>query len=402
MVGGALVAALLYLLPHLLPQETAELDAMRSQLDQLRRSVSELDQPASGELLARVEALEAGAAGEQDLPARLQAVEGAGASLGERIAALEKQTATIDTGQAGAAAERLRALEDDVRGVAATVARLRQAAPGPGAAGGQAVADLGARIDALEANLRQAGAAGAAVQELAGRVGAVEQEIAAGQREASGLADDVKSVSGQVGALGTRVDALAQTVDQLQQRIASTEERRTQAADLARAVAELDAAIEQGQPFGQVLDGLGGLDPADPLVAETLEELQPAAASGVPSLPALRGSFERIANRIVNAARAPEGGGLLERAAGNLMSLVTVRPVGADVEGDSAAARVARAEAALDAGDLAAAVAELEALKGGAAEAAAPWLAEARQRLAAEAALASLQGHATSLLTERP
>jgi hypothetical protein len=398
-VGGALVAALLYLLPHLLPQETAELDAMRSQLDQLRRSVSELDQPASGELLARVEALEAGAAGERNLPERLQAVEGAGASLGERIAALEKQTATIDTGQAGAAAERLQALEDDVTDLAATVARLRQAAPGSGAAGGQAVADLGARIDALETSLRQAGAAGAAVQELAGRVGGVEQEIAAGQREASGLTDDVGSLSDQVGALGTRVDALAAAVDQLQQRIAGTEERRTQAANLARAVAELDAAIEQGQPFGQVLDGL---DAADPVVAETVQELQPAAAAGVPSLPALRSSFERIANRIVNAARAPDGGGLLERAAGNLMSLVTVRPVGADVEGDSAAARVARAEAALDAGDLAAAVAELEALQGGAAEAAAPWLAEARQRLAAEAALASLQGHATSLLTERP
>ena len=107
-------------------------------------------------------------------------------------------------------------------------------------------------------------------------------------------------------------------------------------------------------------------------MVQAVEELRPAAASGVPSLAALRSSFDAVANRIVHAAQAPEGDSLLEQAAGNLMSLVTVRPVGADVEGDSAAARVARAEAALDDGDLAAAVAELEALDGAAADAAAP------------------------------
>jgi hypothetical protein len=84
------------------------------------------------------------------------------------------------------------------------------------------------------------------------------------------------------------------------------------------------------------------------------------------------------------------------------MSLVTVRPVGADVEGDSAAARVARAEAALDRGDVGAAVAELEALDGPAAAAAAPWLAEVRPRLAAETALHRLQERATLLLVELP
>ena len=137
-------------------------------------------------------------------------------------------------------------------------------------------------------------------------------------------------------------------------------------------------------------------------MVQAVEALRPAAASGVPTLAALRSSFDAVANQIVHAAQAPEGDGLLEQAAGNLMSLVTVRPVGADVEGDSAVARVARAEAALEDGDLAAAVAELEALDGAAAEAAAPWLAEARPRLAAEAALHTLQERATLLLTERP
>ena len=106
---------------------------------------------------------------------------------------------------------------------------------------------------------------------------------------------------------------------------------------------------------------------------------------------------------IVHAERAPEGDSLFEQAAGNLMSLVTVRPVGADVEGDGAAARVARAEAALESGDLAAAVAELEALDGAAAAAAAPWLAASAARVSPpSAALQTLQERATLLLTERP
>jgi hypothetical protein len=76
-----------------------------------------------------------------------------------------------------------------------------------------------------------------------------------------------------------------------------------------------------------------------------------------------------------------------------------VRPVGADVEGEDPAARVARAEAHLATGDLAAAVAELEALEGPAADAAADWLAKAKSRLAATATLDRLHARTTELLT---
>jgi hypothetical protein len=291
-------------------------------------------------------------------------------------------------------------LESDVADLGAAVARLREAAPRAGAAGAQAVSDLASRVDALERRLGQSQGAGAEIEGLAGRLGTVEQQIAAGQQESAGLTDDVGSLRGQVGTLSTRVDALAGGLDQLKQQIASTEDRRTQVATLAPAVAQLDAAIEQGEPFADLLDGLRGQE--DPAVVQAIEALQPAAASGVPTLAALRSSFDAVANRIVHAAQAPEGDSLLGQAAGNLMSLVTVRPVGADVKGDSAVARVARAEAALEDGDLAAAVAELEALDGSAAEAAAPWLTEARPRLTAEAALRTLQERATLLLTERP
>jgi hypothetical protein len=165
-------------------------------------------------------------------------------------------------------------------------------------------------------------------------------------------------------------------------------------------VAQLDAALDGGEPFEQTLDSVRSLDPGDPAVARAFETLQAAAASGVPSLPELRSSFDRVADDIVHAAQAPDGDGLLDQAAGNLMRLVTVRPVGADASGENAAARVARAEAALAEGDLVAAVAEIEPLEGAAEAAAAPWLTEAHQRVAAQAAVAALQDRATRLLSE--
>jgi hypothetical protein len=150
------------------------------------------------------------------------------------------------------------------------------------------------------------------------------------------------------------------------------------------------------------MPSLEGLGASDPMIDDARAKLAPAAASGVPSLADLRNTLAANASEIIHHDRAPEGEDMLSEAAGSLMRLVTVRPVGGDVEGESAAARVARAEAKLAEGDLAAAVAEIEQLSGPAAAAAAPWLQDAKLRLDAEVALASLQTRATDLLSRTP
>jgi hypothetical protein len=147
-------------------------------------------------------------------------------------------------------------------------------------------------------------------------------------------------------------------------------------------------------------DATGSDAAGDEAIRQAVTALEPGAANGVPGIAALRQSFQPVANEIVHAARAPETDNLLNRATDNLMRLVTVRPVGDDVRGDTAEARVARAEAALDEGDLAAAVMELEQLEGRAAEAAAPWLEQARVRLGADQAVARLRAQATDLLSQ--
>lgn len=393
-VVGGIVAALA--LTWALSRDSAEVVALRAQVDRLEQALAGVE-GQSGEvaqLITRLEALEAdaeqGAAGAQlaDLTARVDELQAAVADAGSGAV----------TGEA--MAQRIAGLENELNDLSATVAQLQDAVPAAGAAGDQAVAELTSRIDAVEARLAQAEAARQEVERLAGRLGGVEQQIAAGQEQSAGLTDEIVALSGQVGAQSTRLDVLAETVDQLQDRVVTGEDRRTRAATLALIIAQLDAALDGGEPFEEVLDGLRALGVEDPAVGEAIETLEAGAASGVPGLPELRTWFERIANDVVHAAQAPDGDGLLDQAAGNLMRLITVRPVGADVEGDSAGARVARAEAALEQGNLAAAVAELEGLDGAAAEAAAPWLAEARARLAAQAALAALQDRATHHLSE--
>ena len=361
---------------------TSRLDALErgsgAAVDEKIKGQVEALKAADAALQKRLDAFEPGTAGPQvqDLATRVDQLEAAVADAGNTA------------GTSAAVTRSLAGLEAKLSDLSTTVARLEQATAGDR----PELAGLTSRVGALEARFGQAEGASQEVEGLAGRVGAVTQQITAGQEQAAGLSDKVEALGSQMGALGTRMDALADTVQQLQQQATGREDGRAQAASLALTVAQLDTALEGGEPFEQVLNSVRSLDGDDPAVVKAFDTLQANAASGVPTLPELRSSFDRVADDIVHAAQAPDGDGLLDQAAGNLMRLVTVRPVGADVAGESAAARVARAEAALAEGDLAAAVAELEPLEGAADAAAASWLTQAHERLAAQAALASSAG----------
>jgi hypothetical protein len=420
LVGGAIAAlALSY---WALSRDGDRLAALRAQVQGVEQALAGAEGRGGdvAQLTSRLDALERGlgsAAVDEQVRGQVEALKAADAALQKRLDALEPGTAgpqvqdlatRVDQLEAAAAAggnggrtseavaRQLAELETKLGDLSATVARLEQAAAGDR----PELGGLTSRVGALEARLGQAEGASQEVEGLAGRVGAVTQQITAGQEQTAGLSDKVGALGSQLGALSTRMDTLADTVHQLQQQATTREDGRARAASLALTVAQLDAALDGGAPFEQALDSVRSLGAGDPAAAKAFETLQAAAASGVPTLPALRNAFDRVADDIVHAAQAPDGDGLLDQAAGNLMRLVTVRPVGADVLGESAAARVARAEAALAEGDLAAAVAEIEPLQGAAKAAAAPWLTQAHERLAAQTALAALQDRATSLLSE--
>jgi uroporphyrinogen-III synthase len=377
-------------------------------VETLAERIQALEGASGDELVSRLEALEAQVEGQGATQAQLEGDESdEGPALSGRLAEIEAALAQLpgDDPQLAQLEQRLAALES------ASTSAEGDAATDDGAAALQdAVSALQERLEALSARLpedtqdrlsqldQRLGAAEQAesrLQELSGSVDQLTQKVGADEQQAQELA-------GQLSALGERVSGA-------ESRLEAAERNRNRATALALIVGQLEAAIDEGRPYETQVQALtamtqnGGDDsvaPGDEAIRQAVSELDPGAASGVPSIAALRQSFVPIANEIVHASRAPDGDNLLNRATDNLMRLVTVRPVGDDVRGDTAEARVARAEAALDKGDLAAAVAELDQLEGRPAEAAADWLSRAKARLGADQAVAQLRAQATDLLSQ--
>jgi hypothetical protein len=366
----------------------------------LAERIQALETASGDELVARLEALEARVEGQgatpaelegegPDLSGRLAEIEAALAQLpdaGPQLAQLEQRLAALEsstTGTQGEAAtdEGTAALQDAVAALEERLARLPQ--------------DTEGRLSQLDQRLGAAEQAEGRIGQLSGSVDQLTQKLNADEQRTQDLANQLSTLSERVSDAESRLEAAARN--------------RDRAAALALIVGQLEAAIDEARPYqtqAQALsamtqNGSGGSDASgDDSIGQAVSELEPGAASGVASIATLRQSFEPVANEIVHAARAPEGDNLLNRATDNLMRLVTVRPVGDDVRGESAEARVARAEAALDKGNLAAAVAELDQLQGRPAEAAADWLAQAKARVGADQAVARLRAQATELLSQ--
>lgn len=245
--------------------------------------------------------------------------------------------------------------------------------------------DISARLDQLAEQVKQlearpvgsGEAAPADNDELVERIAALEQQAKAlSERPAppADLPERVAAVEQQSKAIAERLDATAPPAGEAL-RMA-----------LVLGVGELSEQVLSGRPYADALVQVESLLGADAALAAPLKEW---ASGGVPTLPALRRDFDDVARSVVEAAMG-EGDHWLDHVKGRLAALFVLRRTG-EVPGDAPDAIVARAEARLEAGDLAAAVAEVGKLTGRAAEAAAGWQQRAQARLDAEKALAALK-----------
>jgi len=287
--------------------------------------------------------------------------------------------------------------------------------------------DLTARLDDLEKRLRALSAVAAekptgsdpAVAELRSRVEALEGRPAAAPPTGTpaappampaGEADkEIAVLRAEITTLHTALQALDQSVTgQREQTKAlgdalgarNTGEQKALVAARASAVisvaARLSAALDSGLPFATDLTLLAPLTQGDAKLTEVAAALQPYAQAGVASRAALAASFPAVAKAALADDIADDSFG--ERLLGKVRSIVSLRRVGDDVPGDSAEAKLARAEAALDAGDLAKAVDLVKSLPPQTAKATQAWLARAEAHLAAKRAIDALAAHAVSLL----
>lgn len=296
------------------------------------------------------------------------------------------------------------ALRNQLQQLSERLAKLEQrpAAPAEGnAAAGidqqtldNAVGQLATRIQQLEERPQAAAAAAPAepdprVAQLTEQLGQVQQRV-----------DAVGSEAQAAGALRQDVDALKQELAAVNQAVETRRDAATAAQALVLAAGQLRSALAAGQPFQQELQAVRAVASGDAQVTQPLEAVAGYAAKGVPTQPQLTDRFSAMTSDIVRADNQGEGNDWVEQVTGKIATLVTVRRSGGDAVGDGASAVVARAEAALQAGNLGGAVNELAALKGPAAQVAAPWIADAKARLAANEAGQQLTNRAIGLLSQ--
>ena len=159
--------------------------------------------------------------------------------------------------------------------------------------------------------------------------------------------------------------------------------------------ARLAGSIDAGVPFAADLNLLVPLVQGDAKLTEIIAALQPHAQTGVASRVALEAAFPAVAKAALAEDLADDSYG--ERLLGKLRGLVSLRRVG-DVPGDTTEAKLARAEQALHAGDVAKAAELVKSLPASTNKATAAWLAKAEAHLAAKRSLDQLAAYAVNLL----
>ena len=301
------------------------------------------------------------------------------------LSALEARVAKLETAppQDEAQSERVTRLEDALKTMAETAKEDGSVADA--AAVSQQIHEaeerLQARIDA---------AAGSGETADAEVVRQIQSEIAALQSKVAALGNapsSDQSSAPEIIALSERVVALEAAVPNLVGAI-DKEMAGTRSAALALAFSNLRAAVNEGRPYATELGTIKTLAPG----AADLGMLPDRAEKGIPTLPELVRSFRTSKEDLLAAEDQPADGSLLGSIVTSAQSLVKIRRVEENPTGNAPNDMLARAEAALDRGQLAEAVTETAVLKGDAAETFAGWLADARARLSAEETLKQLEG----------
>ncbi|WP_404382349.1 uroporphyrinogen-III synthase [Caenispirillum salinarum] len=227
---------------------------------------------------------------------------------------------------------------------------------------------------------------------------ALEQVAAAG--EAAG--QEVQALRQELGEIrrgtadASTVLAMQERLDRVQGMAQQMASRQDTALAFVLTTAQLRQAIDQGNPYEAELRTVRAI--ADEMPKVSLPDdgvLTAHAEDGIPTREMLAERFDRLSADIIRAAAAPDDApAWVQKTVQRVMGLVTVRRTDGEAVGDSAPAVVARADSALNAGNLQAALNELSKLEGEAAAAAQGWIDAAQARLGAEDVVSDLTAEA--------
>ncbi|WP_411816941.1 mitofilin family membrane protein [Hyphococcus sp. DH-69] len=145
----------------------------------------------------------------------------------------------------------------------------------------------------------------------------------------------------------------------------------------------LKLAIDRGTPYATELADVTALAP------DLTAPLSRHAQTGIPTIAELRDRFDAAARKAIAADAQANAGSGVAGVMARAKNIISVRPAEPRA-GDSAAAIISRADAALDDGDVAYALIEIEKLSDAAQESMKDWIADATARANASATLRAL------------
>lgn len=187
-------------------------------------------------------------------------------------------------------------------------------------------------------------------------------------------------------AIEARMDALAQEMEGLSEAMAHLPEQQasspqSETIELLAQFYRMRQQAMESRPFDDALASLLSMEGVDGETYALLGKLQGTAEEGLSSLKTLQKQFAASMEDYLSKRRtdAPSES-LWGDMRGRLGGLGRVRKVGAQHEGDDDSSILARAEAALNEGDLVKASTEVSMLSGNAAPYFAEWRADARRR----------------------
>ncbi len=344
-----------------------------------------------------------------DGDAAIEALAGQTKTLEERLAALDKRTASLADPAAIAALDtRLKAIEQRPAPAAAPAAA---AAPAPAA---NVLAALEQRIAAAETAARnaQTGAeaartAAAAAQQAAARPSAPNNGAAPSPSAAPAAPPpaappvDLGPVQDRISKVETRLAAIEAGLATPKVEARATETRVEPTLSTAGVAAlgvvaqSLVRSLDRGAPFSAELAALKSLG----VEQASLAPLEAVSAKGVQTPAALVAAFAPLAGPIAADNDGRNDNGVLDRLSRSASSLVRIRPVG-EAAGDTPADIVARIEGALRRGDLPAALAAWNSLPEGAKKASAAWAGLLDARVKADRAALAIQADAIARLAQ--
>jgi hypothetical protein len=248
---------------------------------------------------------------------------------------------------------------------------------------GEAEEKLQGKIDSALAAQQASNATG--FETLQSEVAAVKAKL--GALAEANLAGDSSDLAPQLTTLDQRIAKLEEAIPALSTAIdRSAASAKSGAAAIA--VANLRNAVAAGQPYAAELTAMRSLmpDPGD------LGALPSHADKGIPTVAELARNLQKIAEAsAAPAPRAPVDTSFLDSIIASAKSAISIRRIGDDAAGSDAHAVLARAETALNQGDLAAAIMEIETLATPDRDGFAGWLDDARARASANTTLTALE-----------